>query len=104
MLQQVKMEVHISQYVVFDSYLKCTFFVFKGIEEDFTAWKSKMLEFLTEGIGTEGHKRCACGKDDVTTGNCCQSQNGSPADLEHPPSIDEDTEVNFYYVYLNNTI
>ena len=89
MLQQVKMEV--THPIM--CYILTHIFVFKGIEEDFTAWKSKLLKFLTEGGGTEGLRRCACGKDDVTSDSCCRSQDGNP---EHPSAVSEDTEVSIY--------
>ena len=67
-------------------------------------WKSKLLEFLTKGMGTEGHKRCACGRDDVaTSSSCCRSQNGNPANMEHPSSIGEDIEVSMYVCIYSKT-
>ena len=75
-------------------------FVLTGIEEDFIAWKSKLLEFLTGCGGTEELKSCACGRTvAITTSSCSrQLQRGNPADVEDPSTVGEQTEVSILRV------
>ena len=73
-----------------------------GIEEDFIAWKSKLLEFLTECDGTKELKSCACGRAaTITTSNSScsrQLKRRSPADVEDPSTVGEQTEVSILCV------
>ena len=79
------------------------YFYILGIEEDFIAWKTKLLEFLSNEAGRDGVKSCPCGKDDATTGSCCQSRSDNATGVDHPLTASEDAEVSMYIVWHSTT-
>jgi len=59
-----------------------------GIEEDFKAWKAKLLDGVSGGSSKEGLHTCACGEGVDTTGSCCQDKDSTAAVMD-----EQDNEV-----------
>ena len=65
----------------------CTFTIV-GIEEDFKAWKTKLLDGVSSGSSKEGLHNCACGNGMDTTGSSCQDKDSTAAVID-----EQDNEV-----------